>query len=152
MLDRLFAMQRDLNDRIFKKHELGVISSDFDKLDLDPTTRQKWILNYLRALVHEAVEAEDTCAWKWWSKDKKIDEQALRVEIVDIWHFLISATIAAGMSPEELLKVYEQKWLVNHARQDRGDYGRATRAEAEAECRLIDTGPRAPEAMLQTGL
>jgi dimeric dUTPase (all-alpha-NTP-PPase superfamily) len=140
MLDRLFAMQRDLNDRIFKKHDLGVISSDFDSPSFDPVARQKWILNYLRALVHEAVEAEDACAWKWWAKDKSIDAQALKVEIVDVWHFLISATIAAGMSPYELVAVYEQKWRVNHARQERDDYGRATKDAADAECRMIKTG------------
>ncbi len=137
MLDRLFSMQRDLNDRIFAKHELGVMSADFARKDLDPAVRQKWLLNYLRALVHEAVEAEDVCAWKWWTKDKTIDEQALKVEVVDIWHFLISLTIASGMSPEDVLAVYEQKWKVNHARQDRGDYGRATKETADAECRAI---------------
>lgn len=137
MLDRLFSMQRDLNDHIFRKHALGVVSADFDRPDLDPAERQKWVLNYLRALVHEAIEAEDTCSWKWWSKDRTLDSQALKVELVDVWHFLISATIASGMSPEELFKVYEQKWKVNHARQDRGDYGKATKAQADAECRAI---------------
>lgn len=139
MLDRLFSMQRDLNDRIFQKHSLGVLSKDFDSPDLDPEVRKKWLLNYLRALVHEAVEAEDVCAWKWWTKDRSIDQQALEVEIVDIWHFLISATIAAGMSPDEVFSVYEQKWKVNHARQDRGDYGRETKAQADAECKAIPT-------------
>ena len=64
----------------------------------------------------------------------------LKVEVVDMWHFLISATIAAGMSPVELVQVYEQKWRVNHARQDRGDHGRATKEQADAECRTIRTG------------
>src|SRR5579872_5891944 len=139
MLDQLFAMQRDLNDRIFEKHGLGVLSKDFDRPDLDPEVRKKWLLNYLRALTHEAVEAEDVCAWKWWTKDKAIDEQALKVEVVDIWHFLISLTIASGMSAEDVMAVYEQKWRVNQARQDRADYGRGTKAEADAECREIKT-------------
>jgi dimeric dUTPase (all-alpha-NTP-PPase superfamily) len=139
VLDRLFQMQRALNDRIFEKHALGVLSADFARPDLDPAVRKKWVLDYLRALVHEAIEAEDTCAWKWWTKDKSLDEQALKVEIVDMWHFLISATIAAGMSPADVLAVYEQKWLVNQARQDRGDYGRATKEAADQECRAIRT-------------
>ncbi len=139
MLDKLFAMQRDLNDRIFEKHSLGVVSKDFDRPDLDPEVRKKWLLDYFRALVHETVEAEDVCSWKWWTKDKSVDSQALRVEIIDIWHFLISATIAAGMTPEDVFQVYEQKWKVNQARQDRGDYSRATKATADAECRAIRT-------------
>ena len=40
----------------------------------------------------------------------------------------------------ELVQVYEQKWRVNHARQDRGDHGRATKEQADAECRTIRTG------------
>ncbi|MBI3726525.1 dUTP diphosphatase [bacterium] len=148
MLERLFEMQRALNDRIFDKHTLGVVSRDFDGA-LDPNahsaaggmsseTRQKWVLNYLRALVHEAIEAEDACAWKWWTRDR-LDEQALKVEVVDLWHLLISLTIAAGMSPQDLLAVYEQKWRVNQARQDRGDYGRGTKAASDEECRAITT-------------
>ena len=144
MLERLFALQRDLNDRIFEKHDLGVRSADFARGDLDPAVRQKWLLNYLRALVHEAVEAEDVCAWKWWTKDRTVDTQALGVEVIDCWHFLISLTIAAGLSPADVLSVYEQKWRVNQARQDRSDYGRDTKAQADAECRAI--GPSGGEA------
>jgi hypothetical protein len=43
------------------------------------------------------------------------------------------------MNPADLFRVYEQKWRVNHARQDRDDYGRATKETADAECRAIQT-------------
>lgn len=128
MLDRLFAMQRALNDGIFEKHDLGVRSADFAREDLDPAKRNEWVLNYTRALQHEVVEAERTASWKWWSKDQGVDLRALRVEVIDCWHFLISLSIAAGMTPEDVLRIYEQKWKVNQERQAKG-YAKATKTE-----------------------
>lgn len=134
MLDRLFEMQRALNDGIFEKHELGVRSADFAKEDLDPAVRNEWVLNYTRALFHEVVEAERTASWKWWSKDSGVDVRALRVEVIDCWHFLISLSIAAGMTPDDVLRIYEQKWRVNQERQAKG-YAKATKTADDEHIR-----------------
>jgi dimeric dUTPase (all-alpha-NTP-PPase superfamily) len=128
MLDRLFEMQRALNDGIFEKHDLGLRSADFAREDLDPAVRNEWVLNYTRALQHEVVEAERTTVWKWWSKDKELDVRALRVEVIDCWHFLISLSIAAGMTPADVQRIYEEKWRVNQERQAKG-YAKVTKTE-----------------------
>lgn len=44
---------------------------------------------YLRAVVVEAAEAIEHHGWKWWKK-QTLDLPQLQMEIVDIWHFLLS--------------------------------------------------------------
>ena len=74
--------------------------------------------------------------WKRWAR-RSSDDVAAEIEA----HIAMEAErlVRAGMSPEDVLSVYEQKWKVNHARLDRGAYGRATKDPADAECRAIAT-------------
>lgn len=44
---------------------------------------------YLRAVVIEAAEAIEHHGWKWWKK-QICDLPQLQMELVDIWHFLLS--------------------------------------------------------------
>jgi hypothetical protein len=44
---------------------------------------------FLRAVLVEAVEALDHYGWKWW-KSQSTDLAQLRIELIDIWHFLLS--------------------------------------------------------------
>ena len=44
---------------------------------------------FLRAVLVEAVEGLDHYGWKWW-KAQSPDLAQLRIELIDIWHFLLS--------------------------------------------------------------
>jgi len=44
---------------------------------------------YLRAVVIEGAEAIEHHGWKWWKKQDK-DLSQLQMELIDIWHFLLS--------------------------------------------------------------
>ncbi|MBI3223119.1 MAG: dUTP diphosphatase [Nitrosomonadales bacterium] len=50
--------------------------------------------NWHRAIQVEAVEAIEHHGWKWWKK-QDCDIGQLRMELVDIWHFMLSAAIQA---------------------------------------------------------
>ncbi|MEC8329690.1 MAG: dUTP diphosphatase, partial [Verrucomicrobiota bacterium] len=43
-----------------------------------------------------------------------------KVEVVDLFHFLISIAQVLGMSPEDVYEAYVKKNKVNHNRQERG--------------------------------
>lgn len=109
MLQTMFAMQKELNARI------GVKTDEFTEEE-----KVKWILNYTRALSQEAAELIDSVPWKWWAKYQKFDEQNAKVEIIDMFHFLISLAQTVGLTAEDVFSVYEQKNKVNHDRQDSG--------------------------------
>ena len=52
---------------------------------------------YLRAVLVEATEALEHYGWKWWKKQSP-DMPQLRIELIDIWHFVLSEYLlrAAG--------------------------------------------------------
>jgi len=108
-LEAIFTMQAALNQRI------GV--------NLPPPTEEekaKWILNYTRAMQQELAELVDSVPWKWWAKYQKFDEQNARVEVVDLFHFLVSLAQTLGMSAEDVYQAYLKKNAVNHQRQETG--------------------------------
>ncbi|WP_339858146.1 dUTP diphosphatase [Pseudohongiella acticola] len=47
---------------------------------------------YLRAVVVEAAEAIEHHGWKWWKK-QELDLAQLQMEVIDIWHFILSEVL-----------------------------------------------------------
>jgi len=109
-LTEMFRMQEELNKRI------GV--ADFSGMSEEE--QQHWILNYCRAMSQELAELTDSVPWKWWAKYQKFDKQNARVEVVDLFHFLISLAQILGLSAEDVHRLYTQKNKVNHQRQESG--------------------------------
>jgi dimeric dUTPase (all-alpha-NTP-PPase superfamily) len=108
-LRELFRMQKALNERI------GVRT--------DGTTdeeKTQWVLNYCRAMSQEIAELTDSVPWKWWAKYQKFDAQNARVEVVDLFHFLISLAQVLGMSADDVFQAYVKKNEVNFKRQETG--------------------------------
>ena len=108
-LRELFRMQKALNERI------GVRTDEFND-----EQKTEWVLNYCRAMSQELAELTDSVPWKWWAKYQKLDEQNARVEVVDLFHFLISLAQTLGMSADDVFAAYVKKNEVNFQRQDSG--------------------------------
>ena len=102
-------MQKALNARI------GVHTDD-----MTDEEKTQWVLNYCRAMNQEIAELTDSVPWKWWAKYQKLDEQNARVEVVDLFHFLISLAQVLGMSADDVFEAYMKKNEVNFQRQDSG--------------------------------
>lgn len=109
-LAEMFRLQEELNKRI------GV--ADFGAMNDQEQTQ--WILNYCRAMSQELAELTDSVPWKWWAKYQTFDKQNARVEVVDLFHFLISIAQVLGMTAEDVHRLYTQKNKVNHQRQETG--------------------------------
>lgn len=108
-LQELFRMQKALNDRI------GVRTDGMSEDE-----RSKWVLNYCRAMSQEIAELTDSVPWKWWAKYQKFDQQNARVEVVDLFHFLISLAQVLGMTADDVFQAYVKKNEVNFRRQETG--------------------------------
>ncbi len=117
--EELFRMQEALNQRI------GVHTATMNEEE-----QTKWLLNYSRAMSQEMAELIDSVPWKWWAKYQKFDAQNARVEVVDLFHFLISMAQVLGMSAEDVYNAYVKKNEVNFKRQDSGY---ATKDEADSK-------------------
>ena len=72
------------------------------------------------AIVHEAVELQRLTDWKWWKRPVKLDTDAAKEELIDIWHFVVQASIELGMSPSDIVAEYVKKNKVNRERQNSG--------------------------------
>lgn len=108
-LDEIFRLQRELNLRI------GVNTDQ-----MNDEERQRWVLDYCRAMSQEIAELTDSTPWKWWAKYQAFDKQNARVEVVDLLHFLISLAQVLEMTPEQIYDAYTKKHQVNIARQESG--------------------------------
>lgn len=56
----------------------------------------EWVLakyKWTRAMTVEAVELLDHVGWKWW-KAQTLDMNQAQLELVDIWHFILSHDLA----------------------------------------------------------
>lgn len=108
-LTEIFRMQEELNARI------GV------NLDgISDEEQAKWVLNYSRAMQQEMAELIDSVPWKWWANYQTFDKQNAKVEVIDLFHFLISMAQTLGMSADDVFDAYVAKNRVNHQRQETG--------------------------------
>ncbi|MDA7521307.1 dUTPase [Verrucomicrobia bacterium] len=108
-LRELFRMQKALNERIGVQTE-----------SMSEQQKTEWVLNYCRAMNQELAELTDSVPWKWWAKYQEFDEQNARVEVVDLFHFLISMAQVLGMSADDVFQAYLKKNEVNFKRQESG--------------------------------
>lgn len=116
-------MQKALNERI------GVHTEGMSEKE-----RIEWVLNYSRAMSQELAELTDSVPWKWWAKYQKFDPQNARVEVVDLFHFLISLAQVLGMSADDVFQAYVKKNEINFKRQETG-----YTVKDENDCRHILT-------------
>ena len=108
-LDEIFDLQDALNKRI------GVNTDSMSDKE-----KAEWVLKYTLAMQQEMAELVDSVPWKWWAKYQHLDEQNAKVEVIDLFHFLISLAQVLGMTPEDVYNAYTKKNKVNHERQDSG--------------------------------
>lgn len=140
MLDKIFEMQTELNDYVFAKNKLkdksgndlnmaAIITAAAENKLMVNDLPNEWLMNYSKAINEELIELDEELLWKWWSKDD-IDMQNIRVELIDILHFLVSAMMCAGLDAEKVFDIYKQKHAVNIKRQDT-NYKKETKTEED---------------------
>jgi dimeric dUTPase (all-alpha-NTP-PPase superfamily) len=101
-LDKLLKMQRDLS--------LELASDRY------PNTIEQRISVLCTAIIHEAIELQRLTNWKWWKTPLKFSEKEAMEELIDIWHFLLQASIELGMTSEDILDQYSYKNKIHKIR------------------------------------
>lgn len=129
-LEYLFEMQKSLITQDYNSIKNN--STEKNSPDTTPENKMKKLYEMKEpfsgyrifmissALVHEAIELQRETNWKWWKKDKTVDNEKLKDEIIDLWHFLIQLSIEAGFEPQTLISKYMEKNKENTGRQLRG--------------------------------
>lgn len=105
-LQTIFALQKGLADMM--------------NLDRYPNDVEGRVASLCTAIIHEAIELQRTTNWKWWKKPTKFNEEEAREELIDIWHFVVQASLELNLSPDDILEEYKRKNEINRERQRTG--------------------------------
>jgi len=105
-LESIFALQKGLADMM--------------NLDRYPKDVEGKVAALCTAIIHEAVELQRTTNWKWWKKPLPFNQDDAREELIDIWHFVVQASLELNLTPEDILNEYKRKNEINRNRQKNG--------------------------------
>ena len=109
-----------MEDKLESIFELQKGLADMMNLDRYPKDVEGKISVLCTAIMHEAIELQRTTNWKWWKTPTAFNEVEAKEELIDIWHFLIQASIELNLSPEDILKEYQRKNEINRQREKSG--------------------------------
>lgn len=138
ILVRIFELQRQFNLQVGL--DTNLLDDFVNKAPFPDVHAMKerdiWLGRMHLAMTQELAEFRDSIPWKWW-KAQELDLQNAKVEAIDLMHFLVSIFQLLGMTPDDVLRVYEKKMEVNLARQAKG-YGTNPNTEGGAtDCKHI---------------
>ena len=109
-----------MEDRLYSIFSMQKGLANMMKLDRYPKDTEGKVSALCTAIMHEAVELQRTTNWKWWKTPTEFDEAEAREELIDIWHFVVQASLELNLSPDDILKEYERKNEINRQRQKDG--------------------------------
>jgi dimeric dUTPase (all-alpha-NTP-PPase superfamily) len=105
-LDTIFSIQKELTSMM--------------DLSRYPPSMDGRVSALSTAIIHEAIELQRLTNWKWWKRPTPFDSEAAKEELIDIWHFVIQASIELGMTPSDVVSEYRKKNKLNRNRQASG--------------------------------
>ena len=114
MLESLFQKQKELHQTIATYSTSN--GSQYSKKFLS-LSKEERISALCTAIIHEAVELQRLTNWKWWKKAIEFNEQQAKEELIDLWHFIVDASIELEMTPQDILDEYTKKNQINKDRQ-----------------------------------
>lgn len=124
-ISKMFEGITLLNDKILKRFDLSTAYLCANTQTINKCNNEcmsiEWARKYVKAAYNELGELLMEMPDTWWSLDK-IDLRAARVELIDAWHFMVSASLALGMNAKFFAKTFYSKLNVNLIRQNRKYY------------------------------
>lgn len=117
-LDAMFDAQRQLQEGTFGY-------GTFERMPTD--VRVAYFSHCVLAATDELHEAMNETSWKSWTDSDHFNEEAVKGELVDVWHFFMNLCLVAGLTPDELFKRYAEKRKINVQRQADGYDGVSTK-------------------------
>ncbi|MFB5646533.1 MAG: dUTPase [Candidatus Nitrosomaritimum yanchengensis] len=107
-------------DRLEKIFQLQKGLSGMMNLDRYPKDSEGRVSALCTAIMHEAVELQRTTNWKWWKTPTPFNESDAREELIDIWHFVVQASLELNLTPDDIVEEYQRKNEINRERQRTG--------------------------------
>ncbi len=109
-----------IDDRLETIFELQKGLAEMMNLDRYPKDSEGRVSALSTAIIHEAVELQRTTNWKWWKTPTSFNEEDAREELIDIWHFVVQASLELNLTPNDIVEEYKRKNEINRERQKNG--------------------------------
>ena len=112
---------RDVDDDIL--NNIFQLQKDYTsilELNRYPKDKEERISALCTAIIHETIELQSLTSWKWWKQSSTFNQTLAKEELIDIWHFVVQASIELNLTPDEILEEYERKNEINRQRQKDG--------------------------------
>jgi dimeric dUTPase (all-alpha-NTP-PPase superfamily) len=113
--------------------------------------------DFARATWIECAELVDSLPWKWWKK-QDADMDNVKIEIVDIWHFIMSYILMDHYSPEEAVRSLPVDMFIKGIKQNfhnidiPGEYINHYLGETDKYKKIIFLAERVAEGFLKDSL
>ena len=113
MLTQMFELQDTFEKRFF----------DFKNMDDDE--KQHLAIEFIGHIYEELAEVRaEIPLRKHWKKDGEVNRRKLKLEIVDVFHFLITLCLIFDINVDEIYETFLHKHQVNIDRQEKLGYGK----------------------------
>jgi dimeric dUTPase (all-alpha-NTP-PPase superfamily) len=109
-----------VDDRLETIFKLQKGLAEMMNLDRYPKDSEGRVSALSTAIMHEAVELQRTTNWKWWKTPTSFNKADAREELIDIWHFVVQASLELNLTPNDIVEEYKKKNEINRERQKNG--------------------------------
>ena len=109
-----------IDDRLETIFRLQKGLAEMMNLDRYPKDSEGRVSALSTAIMHEAVELQRTTNWKWWKTPTSFNKADAREELIDIWHFVVQASLELNLTPDDIVGEYKRKNEINRERQRNG--------------------------------
>ena len=112
---------RDVDDDIL--NNIFQLQKDYTsilELNRYPKDKEERISALCTAIIHETIELQSLTSWKWWKQSSTFNQTLAKEELIDIWHFVVQASLELKLTPDDILDEYKKKNQINHERQKNG--------------------------------
>ena len=113
-------VSKKISDRLDTIFKLQKGLSSMMNLDRYPKDSEGKVSALCTAIMHEAVELQRITNWKWWKTPTEFNEAEAREELIDIWHFVVQASLELNLTPDDIVEEYKKKNEINRERQRNG--------------------------------
>jgi len=132
-LDRMMKLNAEFSNITMARLGISMeamLAETINKNEIDKMSMPViWTHRFVRRAIDELQELLHELPESWWSADLANIRKA-RVELIDAWHFIMSASYSLGMDATRFVRAYYQKRAVNLSRQANG-YVKRTKVKGD---------------------
>jgi len=103
-------VSKEIDDRLESIFSMQKSLADMMNLDRYPNDAEGKVAALCTAIIHEAVELQPT----------PFNKAEAKEELIDIWHFVVQASLELNLTPDDIVEEYKRKNQINQDRQKNG--------------------------------